>query len=63
MRWRRRSPKPSQAAREHIEHAERELEEAKEMRREATEVARHLDYSREVNHFGLGLELAMRGRL
>lgn len=62
MIWRRRPPRRSSAAQEHLEHAHRELEEAKELRREATEVSRALDHSRAINHFGLGLELAMKGR-
>lgn len=63
MRWRRRTPNSSQAVQERIEHANRELVEAKEMRREAAELAKDLDYSRAVNHFGLSLEIAMRGRI
>lgn len=62
MIWNRRKRGPSAEATACLETSKRELTAAKALRAEAAEVGMHLTRSRELNHFGLALELAVKGQ-
>lgn len=61
MKWKRRKPQPSSHAVEYLETSNRDLEEARARRIEAFELGASLSHSRQLNHFGLGLERAIKG--
>lgn len=64
MIWNRR--KPAQASRhavEYLETSDRQLKEAQALRVEAFELGASLNHSRQLNHFGLGLERAIKGTM
>lgn len=60
MIWRRKPAQPSRTAVELLESSHTELQEARERVTEAREVGASLAHSQQLNHFGLGLERAIR---
>lgn len=62
MGWmRRRKPRASDEALEALEASEVRLEQAKEVRRQVTEVSSSLRRGREVNHYADGIRQAFGG--
>lgn len=61
MIWRRKTAQPSRAAVEFLESSHSDLREARQLRAEAAQVGASLAHSQAKNHFGLGLERAIKG--
>lgn len=61
MNWRRKAAQPSSNAVELLEASRSELVEARQLRVEAQKVGASLAHSQMQNHFGVGLERAIKG--